>query len=71
MGQGPGGGVNADSWLGGGGGGGHGGRGGRARGSYISGYAHDSMYFPRQMGSGGGDSTSGGTGGRGGGRNIA
>lgn len=65
-GLGPGGGINANEWLGGGGGGGHGGRGGRSMGSYISSYAYDSMYEPRQMGSGGGNSIHG-NGGRGGG----
>ena len=65
-GEGPGGGTNADEWLGGGDGGGHGGRGGRARASYRSGKAYDSVYFPRQMGSGGGNSIHG-KGGRGGG----
>ena len=68
-GLGPGGGQNANAWLGGAGGAGHGGRGGRARASYISAYAYNSMYYPRQMGSGGGNSVHA-NGGRGGGNSF-
>ena len=38
----------------GGSGGGHGGRGGNSNGGYYSGYSYDSLYTPKQMGSGGG-----------------
>ncbi|XP_060557569.1 uncharacterized protein LOC132717977, partial [Ruditapes philippinarum] len=59
-------GRNANTHEGGGTGAGHGGRGGRCKNGYFSAYSYDSMYFPTQMGSGGGNSPSG-NGGRGGG----
>ena len=63
--QGPGAGLPQTHQLGGSGGG-HGGRGGRSKWAYYSAYSYDSLYFPNQMGSGGGTGKDG-PGGRGGG----
>ena len=63
--RGPGAGLPQTHQLGGSGGG-HGGRGGRSKWAYYSAYSYDSLYFPNQMGSGGGTGKDG-PGGRGGG----
>lgn len=66
--NGPGAGLPQNQQLGGSGAG-HGGRGGRSMWAYYSAYSYDSLYLPKQMGSGGGTGKDG-QGGRGGGEHT-